>query len=60
MCETRGHGIKWPLWYTLLFEGEVVDMRVVCPEDVKKMLRKQARMIVSVLGCLVGLGLTRI
>ena len=28
------------------FEGQVaVDMRVVCPQDVKKMLLKQARMV---------------
>ena len=30
----------------LPFEGQVaVDMRVVCPQDVKKMLLKQARMV---------------
>ena len=46
MCETRDLGIQWPLWCTLLFEGQVpVDMRVVCPQDVKKMLLKQARMV---------------
>ena len=27
-----------PHWHTLLFEGQVaVDMRVVCPQEVKKM-----------------------
>ena len=45
MCETRDLGIKWPQWHTLMFEGqETVDMRVVCPQDVKKMLLRQARM----------------
>ena len=42
MCETRDLGTKWPHWHTLLFEGQAVDMRVVCPQDVKKMLSKQA------------------
>ena len=38
MCETRALGIKWPHWHTLIFEGEVrIDMRYVCPKDVKKM-----------------------
>ena len=33
-------------WHTSLFEEKVVvDMRVVCPQDVKKMLLKQARMV---------------
>ena len=42
MSETRDLDIKWPQWHTLLFEGQVaVDMRVVCPRDVKKMLVKQ-------------------
>ena len=46
MCETRDLGIKWPRWHTLLFEGQVsVDMRVVCPQDVKKMLLRQARIV---------------
>ena len=37
MCETCDLGTKWPQWHTLLFEGQVaVDMRVVCPQDVKK------------------------
>ena len=44
VCETRELGIKWPQWHTLLFEGEVkIDMRYVCPKDVKKMLLRQAR-----------------
>ena len=46
MCETRDLGIKWPQWNTWLFEGQVaVYMRVVCPQDVKNMLVKQARMV---------------
>ena len=41
MCETRDLGIKWP---TLIFEGQVrVDMRYVCPKDVKKMLLQQGQ-----------------
>ena len=36
---------KWPQWHVLLSEGQVaVDMRVVCPQDVKHILMKQARM----------------
>ena len=46
MCETCDLGIKWPHWYTLLFEGEVrIDLRYVCPKDVKKMLLQQARSV---------------
>ena len=46
MCETRDLRIKWTKWHTFMFEGQVaVDMRVVCPQDVKKMLLKQARMV---------------
>ena len=46
MCETRDLGIKWPQWHTLVFEGhEAVDKRVVCPEDVEKMLLIPARMV---------------
>ena len=36
MCETRDLGIKWP-------QCVRVDMRYVCPKDVKKMLVQQAR-----------------
>ena len=44
MCETRDLGIKWPQWHSMLSEAQVaVYMRVVCPQDVKKMLLKQAR-----------------
>ena len=44
MCETRNLGSKWPQWHTLMFEGqEKVDMRVVCPQEVKNMLLKQAK-----------------
>ena len=44
MCETRDLGIKWPHWHALIFfAGEVrIDMRYVCPKDVKKMLVQQA------------------
>ena len=44
LCETRDLGIKWRQWHSLIFEGQVkVDMRYVCPTNVKKMLLKQAR-----------------
>ena len=46
MCQTRDLGIKWPQRHTLLFEGQVaVDMRLVCPQNVKKMLLKQNTMV---------------
>ena len=46
MCETRDLGVKWPHWHTLIFEGDRnIDMRFVCPEDVKKMLLQQARTV---------------
>ena len=46
MRETRDLDISWPQWHTLLFEAHVaMDMRVVCPQDVKKMQLKQARMV---------------
>ena len=42
--ETRDLGVKWPQWHTLLFEDQGrVDMRVVCPRDVRKMLQKHVR-----------------
>ena len=38
--------ILWPHWHTLIFEGEVrIDMRYVCPRDVKTMLVQQARSV---------------
>ena len=41
-CETRDLRIKWPQWYSLLFEGQGrVEMRLACPRDVKKMLPRQ-------------------
>ena len=47
MCETRDLGTQWPQCHTLMFEGQVaVDMKVVCPQDVKRMLPKQARLSV--------------
>ena len=46
MCETLYLGIKWPHRNTLIFEGDRnIDMRCVCPEDVKKMLLQQARTV---------------
>ena len=39
-------GIQCQQWHTLMFEGQVaLDMRVVCPQDVKKMLVQRARMV---------------
>ena len=39
MYETRDLGIIWPHWQTLAFSDETkIDMRYVCPSDVKKML----------------------
>ena len=44
MCETRDLGIKWPQCHTFLCEGQAqVDVRYVCPKDVKNMLMKQAQ-----------------
>ena len=46
MRGTRALGIKWPQWYTLMFEEQVtVDMRVVCPQNVQQVLLKQARLV---------------
>ena len=46
MCETRDLGIKWLFWHTLILEGEVrIDMKKVCPKDVKNMLLQQARIV---------------
>ena len=46
MRETRDLGIKWPHWHTLMFSDEIkVDMRFVCPKDVKKMLVQRARSV---------------
>ena len=44
MCETCDFGIEWPHWYALLFLAKVVvDMGVVCTQDVKKMLLRQSQ-----------------
>ena len=44
MLETRDSGTKCPQRHTVMFEGqEKVDMRVACPQDVKKMHLKQAK-----------------
>ena len=46
MCQTRDLGIMWPHWHTLTFDDNVrIDMRYVCPRDVKKMLMQQARSV---------------
>ena len=46
MFETRDLGIKCQQGHTLLFEEQVaVDMIMVCPQDVGKMLLEQARMV---------------
>ena len=46
MWETRDLGIKWPLWHTLIFGCDrSIDMRYVCPKDLKKMLLQQARKV---------------
>ena len=46
MCETRDLGIKWSCWHTLVFSNEItIDMRYVCPKDVKKMLVQSARSV---------------
>ena len=46
MCETRDLGIKWPYWHTLVFSNEkTIDMRYVCPKDVKKMLVQTDRSV---------------
>ena len=37
MCETRDLVKKWPYWHTLVCNDETkIDMRYVCPRDVKK------------------------
>ena len=44
--ETRDLRITCPHCHKLMCEGQVsVDMRVVCPQDVKKMFLKQAMMV---------------
>ena len=43
MREPRDLGIKWSCWQTLIFSNEItIDMRYVCPKDVKKMLVQRA------------------
>ena len=44
--ETRDFGIKWPCWHTVIFEEQVaLEMRVVCQQDVKNMLLRQAKTV---------------
>ena len=46
MCETCDLGIRWPQWHTLMFSDEIkIDMRFVCPKDVRKMLVRRARSV---------------
>ena len=46
MCETRDLVIRWPHWHTLVLSDETkIDMRHVCPRDVKKMLVQRARSV---------------
>ena len=46
MCWTRDLGIKWPHWHTSMFSDEIkIDMGLVCPKDVKKMLVQRARSV---------------
>ena len=46
MCEPHDLGIKWPHWNTLIFSNDTkIDMRFVCPKDVKKMLVQRARSV---------------
>ena len=46
MCETRDLGRKWPHRHPLIFSDETrIDLRFVCPRDVKKMLVQRARSV---------------
>ena len=46
VCETRDLGVKWPYWRSLIFGNDIkIDMRFVCPKDVKKMLVQTARSV---------------
>ena len=46
LCDTRDLGKKWPHWHTLIFSDDTkIDMRFVCPKDVKKMLVQSARSV---------------
>ena len=46
MCETRDLGKTWPQWHTLMFSQEIIiDMRFVCPKDVRMMLVQRARSV---------------
>ena len=43
-CETTDLGCGFPCWHALLFEeGVIVDIKVVCPQDVKNMLGNLAK-----------------
>ena len=46
MRENRDLGKKWPHWHTLIFSNDTkIDMRFVCPKDVKKILVQRARSV---------------
>ena len=46
MYETRDLGIKWPYRHTWIFESDrKIDMRYVCPKDLKNMFLQQARAV---------------
>ena len=46
MCENRDLGMKWPYWHTLVFSNEItIEMRHVCPKDVRKMLVQRTRSV---------------
>ena len=46
MRGTRDLGFKWPQWHTLMFSDEIaIDMMLVCPKDVQKMLVQRARSV---------------
>ena len=42
LCETGDLGIKWLHWHTLVFFSDEIkiDMRYVCPRDVKNWYRE--------------------
>ena len=46
MCETRDWGMKWTYWHTWIISDETrVDMRIVRPRDILKMLVERARSV---------------
>ena len=46
VCATRDSGIGFPSWHALLFEeGVIVDVKAVCPQDVKNMVKRLAKQL---------------